>query len=334
MLDKKGTADHLAEQFETYLIEALDFSPKTKRWEGEKTLPNFLRELYAFYRTKLLDTDTLLMVVKGNGEQTPATLVKQMQKVREKWPDELVFVNEAVSSLTRKRMVEQRIPFVIPGNQMYLPMLGVDLREHFRRLRTSRTFFSPSTQVLILDAIYQTKEVTYTTGESAKRFDYSIMTMHRVFDELEQAGLGEHTVRGKERRVRFAGKGKVLWDTALPFMKSPVKKSGYIVASIKKRPKTRSGLSALSEYSNLSPPESEVFAVEPDEWRLIQKDKMIVSTHSSGPGEFGIELWAYPPTRFGRKGIADPLSVYLTLKDSQDERIQAALQDLLKGITW
>jgi hypothetical protein len=36
---------------------------------------------------------------------------------------------------------------------MYLPMLGLDMREHFRRLREEIPTFSPSTQVVVLYAL-------------------------------------------------------------------------------------------------------------------------------------------------------------------------------------
>ncbi|MDB5047245.1 MAG: hypothetical protein JWO30_316 [Fibrobacteres bacterium] len=329
----KGKTDRLAKLFEAYLDNALILHPKTYGWPGEKSLPIYLRELYAFYRTTLLNTDTLLMVLKAE-EQTPATLAKHMQKVREKWAHDIVFVNESVSSLNRKRMIEQKIPFVIPGNQMFLPMLGVDLREHFRKMQVPRLVFSPSTQVLVLDALYHGNESGYTPTESAKRFGYSTMTMTRVFDELEQAGLGEHTVHGKERRLRFPEKGRMLWDVALPFLKSPVKKKTYIESHLGKKSRVKSGLSALAELSNLSHPDVETFAVQLDEWHSIQNSGIQFHANSPGPDLMGIELWAYPPNRFGRKGIADPLSVYLSLRNSDDERIQASLNELIQGMRW
>ena len=324
----------LVHQFAAYLEEALNLQSKAKKWDKEKALPLFLQDLFAFYETKLLDTKTLLMIAKGKGEQTPATLAKQMLKVREKWHHDLVFVNEAVSSLYRKRMVAQKIPFVIPGNQMYLPLLGIDLREHFKKIQIARASFSPSTQVMVLDAIYNRRGVRYTPTESAKYFNYSTMTMTRVFDELEQAGLGEHTVRGKERCLRFPEKGKALWEAALPFLKTPVKRRIFASGPIKKSTKVLSGLSALAAYSNLSEPEIAVFAVDLEEWKWIQKNEIEVATTSPGLEETEIEMWSYSPNRFAKKGIADRLSIYLSIKNSDDERIQSAKEETLRGMEW
>ncbi len=334
MLVNQNNQDQLARRFETYLAEALSLNPKASKWPGEKSLPLFLRELYAFYRTRLLGVDTLLMMPKGDKEQTPAILVKHMQKVGEKWVHDLVFVNEAVSSLNRKRMIEQKISFVIPGNQIYLPILGMDLREHFRRIQAARTAVSPSTQVLVLDALYSPRNEPDTPTVSAKRFGYSTMTMTRAFDELEQAGLGEHTVNGKERRLRFPEKRMQLWESALPILKSPVKKKVYLDSMVPKGARWKSGLSALAEYSNLAQPEAEIFAVDAEEFKRIQKTAILETGRSPGPDWIGIELWSYAPGRFGKRGIADPLSVYLSLKDDEDERVQQALNELIRGMKW
>lgn len=49
-----------------------------------------------------------------------------------------------------------------------------------------------------------------TPAVIAQQLGYSAMTMTRAFDELETAGIGEHSVRGKERHLHFAKSGKPL----------------------------------------------------------------------------------------------------------------------------
>lgn len=333
MLVEQAKIAQLTRRFEAYLQESLRLDPKVLKWPGEKTLPLFLREFYAFFQTRLLGADTLLMIPKGELESTPATLSKHILKVSEKWSHDVVFVNGAVSSLNRKRMIEQKISFVIPGNQLYLPLMGMDLREHYRRLQTLKAEFSPSTQVFVLEALYHPRREADTPTASAKRLGYSTMTMTRAFDELEQAGLGEHRVKGKERMLSFTQKPMVLWEAALPFLKKPVNKFRYTTSKLPTGIGFVSGLSALAEYSNLAPPETEAIAVDAESFRLIL-ETAILESHDPGLGSKCIELWSYPPNRFGKKGIADPLSVYLSLKHDQDERVQQALKELLQGMKW
>jgi hypothetical protein len=333
MLDRQGKTERLTRQLEAYLSEILRLQGKARKWPGEKTLPLFLRELYVFYWLRILNREAVLMLPKGREEPTPATVAQHMRKVREKGVEDLVLVTEAVSSLYRKRLIEQQIPFIVPGNQLYLPMLGMDLREHFRSLRTAKPGFSPATQVLVLDALYHPRQEADMPTAAAGRLGYSVMTLTRAFDELEQAGLGEHTVKGKERRLALPDKPLHLWEAALPFLKKPVNKFRYAVSKLPAGTGFKAGLSALSEYSHLAPPDTESVAVDAEAYRGIVKTA-ILETHNPGPGSQCIELWAYPPARFGKKGIADPLSVYLSLKHEEDERVQQALKELLRGMKW
>jgi hypothetical protein len=47
-----------------------------------------------------------------------------------------------------------------------------------------------------------------------------------------------------------------------------------------------------------------------------------------------VERWRYPPEGAAAQGAVDPLSLYLSLRDSKDERIQLALQEIMRQITW
>lgn len=42
--------------------------------------------------------------------------------------------------------------------------------------------------------------------------------------------------------------------------------------------------------------------------------------------------WIYDPAILGKRGEADPLSVALTLRDVEDERLQAAVFQMLEGV--
>ena len=43
-----------------------------------------------------------------------------------------------------------------------------------------------------------------------------------------------------------------------------------------------------------------------------------------------LELWKYPPALFGRNGKVDPISLYCSLKDTPDERIENELETMLE----
>lgn len=60
---------------------------------------------------------------------------------------DLATIAATLACCERKRLIEQKVPLLVPGNQLYLPDLGIDLREYFRKPPTAPdTARSPATQ--------------------------------------------------------------------------------------------------------------------------------------------------------------------------------------------
>jgi hypothetical protein len=47
-----------------------------------------------------------------------------------------------------------------------------------------------------------------------------------------------------------------------------------------------------------------------------------------------IEAWTYDPRLLAADGRVDALSLYLSLRDSPDERVQQQLESLLEAVSW
>ena len=47
-----------------------------------------------------------------------------------------------------------------------------------------------------------------------------------------------------------------------------------------------------------------------------------------------IETWKYAPALLSDGNAVDPLSLYLSLKDSPDERVQSELADMMENVPW
>ncbi len=322
-------------QLKRYLHETLGAEVTSIPWVDGKRLPFFLRNLYIFFEIQLLEASCLLMVDRNEQEQSPAILRKHMDQVQAKWDGEVLYVRSRVTAYNRKRLIENKLPFVVPGNQMYLPMFGIDLREHFRKLRIKTRKFSPSTQALIIYMLlHGTPERIYTPAEMAGCLGYSAMTMTRAFDELESAELGAIFLKGRERCVRFAESSKDIWTKAQPFMRSPVKKHHFIKGLNSGLPGPRAGLTALADYSMLAEPVNPIIALSGKDWKSLKQRHGVIEFLFLEPGVIEIEVWGYMPKLFARSNVVDRLSLYLSLKESQDERVEAALEEMMKGVQW
>jgi len=317
-----------------YLEDALGISITVTEWQEQGTIPFFLRDTYAFYTTLLLKTHCLIMIPRENSELTPLSVKKHMSLLHEKWQGEIIYLNEWMTAYNRKRLIEQKVPFVVPDKQMYLPFLGIDLREHFRKLKETPTRFSPSTQnVVIYDLIFG-KERTYTPSGLASVLGYTTMTLTRAFDELEAASLAEVKMKGKERILSFRQDKKLLWDTAKNYLSSPVKKRIWIAQPKKKWALLKAGLSALAHYSMLSEPTHRTFAVGREKWDLLRGQQEYHEYPFAEPGAIELEIWNYDPDRYAKDGFVDHFSLYLSLQGTNDERTESALEEMMEKRTW
>jgi DNA-binding MarR family transcriptional regulator len=325
----------LLRDFERHLKENLDITATTKKWEGVDSLPFFLRDSYIFYEVSLLNTPCLLMVARDNNEQTPAIIRKQMLQVQAKWGGELIYLCSSVSAYNRKRLIEQKVPFVVPGNQMYLPMLGIDLREHFRQIRSvAPGKLSPSTQAVVLHALLHGPQ-DYTPSRLANQLGYTVMTLTRAFDELVSLGLGEVATEGRERVLRFSDGKKDLWQRSREFMRSPVKRRAIIRTPEQKWSGISAGLTALAHFTLLAPPSTPVYAVSLDDWKSMKLTNAIVELPTAEPQSHEVEIWNYSPLLFkGEDDVVDRFSLFLSLQNIGDERVQSALEKMMKEVLW
>lgn len=321
-------------ELERYVHDTLGVALKPRPWTGARRLPHFLRERYRFAQVELLGVHALLVIDATPEEQSPAVVRKHMDLLETKESLDPIYVRAQVTTYNRKRLIEHKVPFIVPGNQMYLPMLAIDLREHFRRVREEIPSFSPSTQVVVLHALLRDARPVLIPTETAPLLGYSTMTMTRAFDELETAGLAEVTVRGRARCLKFIGGRKEIWEKAQPFLRSPVNKRLVIRRTEGVPGAIRAGLTALARYSMLAAPAYKTYALSREDWKALRTRHRIIEVPAQDPDASEIEAWWYPPALFAQDGTVDRLSLYLSLKADHDERTETALEEMMEKFKW
>jgi len=316
-----------------YVKETLGVAVAHSPWRHAH-LPHFIKETYKFSEAKILGARCLLMLDSGKAERAPAALRKHIDLVQPKWDGEIIYVRPRLTAYNRKRLVEQKVPFIVPGNQMYLPMLAIDFREHFRRLHEEQQTLSPSAQVLMIHLLLNVGEGVLTPKEAAARLGYSAMSMTRAFNELEAAQLVEVYTRGRERQLSLVARPRDTWTKALAFFRSPVKKQLCIQRIGAASRGQRAGLTALAEYTMLAPPARVTCALHGKDWLSLRQQHTVVEVPQQDPDALEIEVWSYAPAHLADGDLVDPLSLYLSLRDSDDERVAASLEELMEKVKW
>ena len=323
-------------QLEHYVHEVLGITIVTLEWPDIETLPRLLRQKYEIRTVNILGHACLLLFDKEDTETPPAVLKKHIGLIGSKHEKEIVYVNERVSSHNRKRLLDKQISFIVPGNQMYLPPLGIDLREHFRQRRSRRSSesFAPSTQTILINWLLSNTTQPQTATQLGPLLGYTKMTMKRAIDELESQDFVTVARDGKEKRIQFSRSKREVWLAALAYLRSPVKRTQYVASPGKTDPRTRAGISALSHYSMLAAPRQESLAVSLRKWKTIQKESPKNFAVEDDPDSVELEIWTYDPSLFSTGGYVDPLSLYLSLRDHKDERVEAALEEMIGSLKW
>jgi len=319
-----------------YLEENFDVSVLLSEWDRGNWLPLFLRKQYTFFEGCLYEKNWLFACDTGNEELTPTQISKHITALIKKYGYNVIYVNSSLTPYNRKRLVGHKVSFIIPGNQMYLPFLGIDFREHFINKEKAVKLLSPAAQAILFLCLLRggRGDKQFTSSYFSDITGYSAMTISRAVKELIGCNLFVKAgVTGKFRIFEFAGDDlkKLFWDSVELFRNPVIKKVNVCVDG---KIGHDAGITALSHLSMLSEPTIPTVALSKKEYTRLIKAKTIRVTESPEESDYEVEIWDYDPGAIITSNIVDQLSLYLTLKDDHDERTQIALDGMMEHIKW
>ena len=261
-------------------------------------------------------------------------LKRDLRRLSNIFNKKIAFSIPSLNSKQRAKLIENMIPFVSLPNQIYLPFLGLMLTEKRAEVQTSPIeVFTPSSQMLYLLFAYSRRVDMISKTEAAKRLGITKTSITRAASVLKAAGLITEEQRGTEDLMKKAFAGKEYVDKGLAHLIDPVKDVFYIKDGISVSAMPYSGESALSQMSMLNPPliNSKACRMKTDEIKMIDPIDPLLSADND---YFRLEIWRYDPKLFTQKGIVDPISLYCSLKDIDDERIENELERMLEEYQW
>ena len=297
-------------------------------------LPLFLRERYQFLQGLLYGRRLYFALEKTQPKELSAPkYASEAELLKKRLSADVILLFDRLPSYLRNRFVKQGIPFVVPGTQMFLPTLMIDLREHFSKanIRVSEKL-SPTSQVVVLYHILKEPLPQEPLARLATRLGYSAMAMSKAQEELLGAKLCKVERAGRTILLRFELRGRDLWQKAEPLLATPVKRT-YWVRWGQPRPRAViAGVTALSQASMLTDEQLPTYAMrDKDVVSALNKGK-IVHCEGREEAEARIEAWKYDPWLLAQNGTADRCSLYLSLRNNADERIQKETQFLIEGL--
>jgi DNA-binding MarR family transcriptional regulator len=324
-----------------YLNEVLGINattnPIAKSNQGQ--LPMYITETFKLYNINLFNKELVFVELTNEEGLSILQIEKQLQQIHKQLNKIVVVVLKTIKSYNRKRLIEKQINFIVPGKQMYLPDLLIDLRESYPRVHAIKETLMPSSQMLIIyqilsgDLIWKIQEHSFK--EIAQKFGYTPMAITKAIDNLKSHRLID-VIGEKEKFIRFRYDKKALWEKIKKenLFVNPVIKTVFVDEKPKGLTLLKSNTSALSAFSDLNPSNQAYYAIEKAEFYTLHKNNELVNPNPVD-GEYALEIWKYKPINIvSNMTTVDPLSLYLSMQNNRDERIDMALDQILKTYIW
>lgn len=291
----------------------------------EQKLPLFIRKGFKFFEGRLHGKE-LTFIFPKEEIPVPKKLQHQIAKIEDVFEKNTVLILDHIEPYLRNQLLKTKIAFIVTGEQMFIPYMFLDLDERKKNKLTHVDHFYPSTQTLLIYHLWKKPLDGLNLKEIAKHFNYTAMTVTRAVRELEAAGLCT-TQGGRAKVLEFENPKRKLWEQAINFLQNPVKKEFTDIQGNGSENQALAGINALAKYSNLDAGFQKTYAVK---GKAVNKNE--ITNLAAEPGDNTLQLWNYDPAILSRDGIADPFSVWLTLQDNPDERVQMALEEMMEAV--
>ncbi len=314
---------NITKYLEKLLGENVVFNPLDET--ATSCLPIYITGSYKLFSLKLLGKDIVLLYGIDGMMFTPVQIKKQKELVENKIGTIAVFAFDFVASYNLQRLIAQRINYIIPGKQLFIPDMLIDLKPLKGNNDNNKEIIPAIAQCMVLYHLQIASLNNKTAQELAELFFVSYPNINRALRWLKER---EYIVLngGKTKSIYFNDSRRVLWNSIKNDLVNPIERILYtdeVLYDV-----NVAGVNALAQYTMINNEPSETYAISKDEFK-----QLFISTDK----EFGtnrIEIWKYNPKHLSTNGIVDKISLFLSLKDSDDERIQIELESMINDITW
>jgi len=295
-------------------------------------LPLYLKNGYTIEFLHIAKVDCLLAMPKDITNLV--TLRKQRMQLASLSGLECVLYFEKITPYSKRKMIEEGIPFIIEGKEVYLPFLGMVLSNNQERTSPKVEKISFTTQKLLLLALYE-HWTDINLSETASKLQVSKMTITRCFNQIQAINLPVIHEKGKERRFVWEKSVKDFWQLIKPHLRNPIAKEYRLDGLFSTTDYLLGGMSALSRYSMLNDNPYPTYAIEKQQAQRIIFSQMEQVPENEQPSTILQILQS--TIRFEKMTDAvDPVTAYLSLDETekQDPRVEAALNEALEEYVY
>lgn len=281
---------------------------------------------YDFYKADFNGQCFCLLVSKREEKSTPTKYKQLSNRLEQLLACPIVFLFDRLEYYERNRLIGQGVFFVVSEKYVYLPYLIINAKDTDKK---STEVLTATAQFLLLYNLQVNSISGLTVKEIEDLVPYKYVTLTRAITVLEDLHLcRSEKGADRQKRIFFDDVPALLWQKAEPFLTTPIKKVVYC-DKIESLELSICGINALSHYSNLNSETTAMYAIEESKFRRVEPSGCFVNLNPI-EGETKIEVWKYPPV--AENNVVDKLSLYLTLRDDKDPRVEKELEIMISKL--
>ena len=319
--------DDNIDAIQMYLKKLLDNLAAVNEVDKEisSRLPNSIISSFDIHMLNILGKDLLLLVDTNEETYSPGQIRKLQDLIVRVSGLVPVFAFQYVASYNIQRLVAQRVNFIVPGKQLFIPSILMDLSLPKADSNNTMLQIPVMAQCVVLYHLQVEPLNGKTTQNIVELFGVSYPNINRAIKWLSDKAF--IVLEGaKTKSIRFNSEGRQLWNEIEPMLVSPIERVVYTDEWLDNAFTT--GLNALSEYTMLNPDKDKAYAIGKEDYLTARQN-----THKEFGG-ISIEVWKYNPSLLTHTNTVDKLSLYLSLRNNEDERVQIELDNMINEMIW
>ena len=338
MLNSFIMLESLPQQTIRYLNQVLGGESVRLAHSGEAAqLPHFLQDTYEVLPGELLGRPITLACAKGHQPLAAQQVGQHARRLHELLHAPVIIALPGVSPGERKQLIAHGVAFVVPDRQLFAPQMGLILSERFGvEPRREQQLASPATQALLIWFLnHHPVTETWHPFDEAATLGYAGMTATRAIRELLQFDLFKLEVRGRAKYLKLNGTRRDLWEKAKPHLRTPVLRTmwTYDARILEVTGARWAGESALARQTMVNEPLQQVLAMTSEVAERARQAGFFFEPREIADG-IAVQVWRYEPAMQAKEKTVDPLSLWLSLRDNHDDRIQMALDEIEETFQW
>lgn len=315
----KEITDFIAE----FIGIAIDSRPMAS--DKIKGLPLALAHSYSFLVMTIRDIQAVLAVAHEPEACSPIQLSKHQAILSKHFAQPVVYGLKNIESYNLKRLTKAGVNFIVPAKIIYAPCLMMLLRNLPVTRKQAQDVMPPVAQLLVLYHLQKERLDGYDAYRISDLTGMAYTTIIKALKWLETNHI--ITLLGaKQKSIHFTVNGKELWEKTLPLMSSPIER--MLFSDLMPECCFVAGESAMGHYTMLAEPTTPVVAIS----KSMAKEQPSIFDRQYG--DIQVEVWKYNPQLLSEGDEVDKLSLYLSIKNHDDERVQMECETLIEQMKW